>query len=57
MLVWMAYSVNPEVDKPQRCVEQLLNKIAPMLETISKSVKTGASGDNVSENLSSVSKG
>ncbi len=30
--------------------------ISPMLETISKTVKTGTS-DNISENMSSVSKG
>ena len=56
MLVWMAYNANPSIEKPQKCVEDLLLKISPILETISKSVKTGTS-DNISENLSSVSKG
>ena len=56
MLVWMAYNTNPSIDKLQKCVEELLLKISPILETISKSVKTGTS-DNISENMSSVSKG
>lgn len=37
-------------------MEQLLAKISPMLETMSKSIKSGTS-DNISENMSSVSKG
>lgn len=52
----MAYSLNPGIEKPQKSVEQLLSVISPILETLSKSVKTGTS-DNISENMSSVSKG
>lgn len=44
------------MDKPQKSVEQFLSKITPMLETITKSIKSGTS-DNISENMSSVSKG
>lgn len=57
LLVWIAYSLNPNIDKPQKSVEQLLVKITPMLETITKSIIKPGTSDNISENMSSVSKG
>ena len=57
LLVWIAYSLNPNIEKPQKSVENLLIKIAPMLENITKSIVKPGTSDNISENMSSVSKG
>ena len=48
LLVWIAYSLNPNIEKPQKSVENLLIKIAPMLENITKSIVKPGTSDNIS---------
>jgi hypothetical protein len=55
LLVWMAHHIDPAFDKPQRSTEKLIAKIAPFLESISKTIKPSGN-ENVSENKSSISK-
>lgn len=51
----MSHHIDPVFDKPQRSTEKLIAKIAPFLETISKTIKS-AGNENLSENKSSISK-
>ena len=57
ILVWMAHSLDPHYEKPQKAIEKLMAKITPFLDTISKGQKSAIAGsENMSENKSSVSK-
>lgn len=55
LLVWMAHHLEPNFERPQKAIEKLMAKIAPFLESISKTIKP-AGNENMSENKSSISK-